>query len=49
VHKVVEISSEDENSSDEDMTVFIKTFKKFVGKNDIVGDLRHPKVLKNKI
>jgi hypothetical protein len=35
VHKVVEISSEDENSSDEDMTVFIKTFKKFVRKNDM--------------
>jgi hypothetical protein len=32
--KVVEISSEDESSSDEDTTMLIKTFKKFVRKND---------------
>jgi hypothetical protein len=32
--KVVEDSSDVDNSSDEDTTMFIKTFKKFVRKND---------------
>jgi hypothetical protein len=32
--KVVETSSDEDSSSDEDTTMFIKTFKKFVRKND---------------
>jgi hypothetical protein len=32
--KVVETSSDEESSSDEDTAMFIKTFKKFVRKND---------------
>jgi hypothetical protein len=32
--KVVEISSDEDSSSDEDTTMFIKTFKEFVRKND---------------
>jgi hypothetical protein len=32
--KIVESSSDDESSSNEDMTMFIKTFKKIVRKND---------------
>jgi hypothetical protein len=32
--KIVESSSDDESSRDEDTTMFIKTFKKFVRKND---------------
>jgi hypothetical protein len=31
---VVETSSDEESSSDEDTTMFIKIFKKFVRKND---------------
>jgi hypothetical protein len=32
--KVVEASSDEDSSSDEDTAMFIKTFKKFVRKND---------------
>jgi hypothetical protein len=32
--KAIESSSEDESSSDEDTTMFIKSFKKFVRKGD---------------